>query len=89
MVERVETFSRYVPDVADQRARVAALDALRRRIDGLPRDRVPADARQTIDRWFGRPDGGLIDPESVPETLRWPFTERDGRRRLYLRLSGQ
>jgi predicted exporter len=80
MIERVESFTRYVPDEADQRERLATLDTLRRRIEALPQDRVPEDARRALDRWIHRPNDGLIGPNTVPETLRAPFTERDGRR---------
>mgnify|MGYP002382315077 CR=1 FL=1 len=43
MAERVETIARYAPPEDDQRARIESLNALRRRVDALPRDRVPDD----------------------------------------------
>lgn len=78
LAERVETFDRYAPPMDDQRSRVEALAALRRRVDALPRERVPDDARAFLDRWI--PSGGVrtIAPGDVPEALREPFTERDG-----------
>lgn len=78
MAERIETLSRYVPDDDDQRARIAQLDALRARIDALPRDKVPPDAREFLDAWV--PAGGVppVVVGEVPESLRGNFTERDG-----------
>jgi predicted RND superfamily exporter protein len=79
MAERVETVDRYAPPADEQRARIAALDALRRRVDALPQERVPADARAFLDEWLPREGVAPIDPATVPPSLRGPFAERDGR----------
>lgn len=78
MVERVETLSRYVPADDDQRARIAALHRLKRRIDAIPAERVPADAREVLDRWVRDPDALRITPQNLPDTIAGPFRERDG-----------
>ncbi|MEZ4389512.1 MAG: MMPL family transporter [Polyangiales bacterium] len=78
MIERVETVSRYLPEEDDQRGRIAALERLKRRVDAIDPARVPADAREVLDRWIRDPSSLRITPQSLPGALRTPFTERDG-----------
>ncbi len=79
VAERIETLERYVPAIDDQRARIAGLAALRRRVDALPRDKVPADAWRVLDEWA--PAAGItpIEASTVPQGLGGMFLERDGR----------
>lgn len=79
LAERVETIERYAPPAGDQRARRDALADLRRRVDRLPSERVPSDARRFLDEWIPPSGAPLIDPSSVPAALRGTFAERDGR----------
>ena len=78
MAERVETIERYIPPLGDQQERIAGLQALRTRIDALPAEKVPDDARKFLDEWI--PQSGIqpITSATVPDTIRGPFTERDG-----------
>ena len=78
MAERVETITRYVPPAVDQNERIEKLKALRTRVDALPSEKIPDDARKFLDEWI--PPSGIapITVESVPEALRGPFQERSG-----------
>lgn len=76
--ERVETITRYVPPLADQQDRIVKLQALRSRVDNLPTEKIPDEARRFLDEWV--PSGGVspIAVSSVPEGLRGLFTEKSG-----------
>ena len=78
MAERVETITRYVPPLADQQERIAKLTALRTRVDSLPSEKIPEDARRFLDDWV--PPGGIaaITVDTVPQALRGNFQERSG-----------
>jgi uncharacterized protein len=79
MAERVETLARYVPPSEDQRARVEALSALRRRVEALPRERVPNDAWRVLDTWAPSTGVAPIEARDVPPGLGGMFLDRDGR----------
>jgi hypothetical protein len=79
MAERVETIRRYVPPLQDQQDRIKKLSDLRARIDALPSDHVPADAQRFLDEWVPASGVHPITLAEVPEALRSPFTEKDGR----------
>lgn len=78
MIERVETLSRYVPPADDQRGRIDALQRLKRRIDAIPPERIPADAREVLDRWVRDPASLRITAQSLPDAIAGPFRERSG-----------
>lgn len=77
-VERVETITRYVPAAEDQRDRIEKLQALRTRVDNLPTEKIPDEARRFLDEWV--PAGGvpMITVASVPAGLRSLYTEKSG-----------
>ncbi len=77
-VDRIETINQYRPSPAEQQRRLTVLASLRKKLDALPTDAVPPDARATIDRWLRPGQLETITLEQVPELLLQGFREVTG-----------
>jgi len=78
-IESVETIEKYAPPLADQRARLARLQAAGHDVRRVPHDQIPAKLRPYLQAWFDPANLKPIVPADVPAPLRQSFEERSGR----------
>ncbi len=79
VVERVETIQRYVPERAEQDARLQTLARAKRLLTDEAKAEMPEHVRTNVARWLLPENMQTLTVDQVPESLKQPFTEVNGR----------